>query len=158
MASTDAIEAHRLKCEMAGDVLRSTGAFRLKVNGWSMLPTIWPGDILEIGASATGEAAPGDIVLYGRDERLFVHRVVAFRGGQLITRGDAMPEADPPVPDGGVMGRVQFIVRRGGKNAPSRRLTIGQRAIARLVRSGSLGARTVVRLENLRQNLGTMPS
>lgn len=158
MASARAVEALRLKCEMAGEVLRATGRFRLKVNGWSMLPTIWPGDILEIRAATGDELLPGDIVLYGRDDRLFVHRVVTLQDGQLITRGDAMRQADPPIPGDGVLGKVHFIVRRGRKITPSPRLTIGQRAIAGLVRSSNLGARTVVRLENLRHNLGTMPS
>jgi len=34
-----------LKCDLAADVIRRFGALRLRVNGFSMLPSIWPGDI-----------------------------------------------------------------------------------------------------------------
>jgi len=47
-ASSFLAETHALKCELAGEVLRSSGRLRLKVSGSSMLPVIRPGDTLEL--------------------------------------------------------------------------------------------------------------
>ena len=41
-------ESHAVKCELAAEVLRSSGRLRLQVTGWSMLPSIWPGDTLTV--------------------------------------------------------------------------------------------------------------
>src|SRR5262249_37101837 len=39
-------EAHAIKCELAAEVLRFSGRLRLQVGGWSMLPSVFPGDTL----------------------------------------------------------------------------------------------------------------
>jgi len=39
---------HALKCELAAEVLRSTGTLTLQVTGWSMLPSMFSGDMLTI--------------------------------------------------------------------------------------------------------------
>ncbi len=66
-------------CELAEETLRSFGQLRLRVNGASMLPAVWPGDILTITRDAASPALPGDIVLFGRKGRLVAHRVVEVR-------------------------------------------------------------------------------
>ena len=81
-----------MKCDPAADVIRRFGALRLRVNGFSMPPSIWPGDTSRVIAYR-----PGDVVLYSRNGRLFVHRVVEMSGGAVVTRGDSMLDADPPV-------------------------------------------------------------
>jgi hypothetical protein len=40
----------RLGCELVADVLRAGGEARVRVMGTSMLPALWPGDILVIHA------------------------------------------------------------------------------------------------------------
>ena len=81
-SSTTAIgrSAYALKCELAGEVLRSSGTLRLRAMGWSMLPTVWPGDTLVIERIHSDAVSEGDIVLFGRDRRVFAHRVVAKSG------------------------------------------------------------------------------
>ena len=109
-------DVNALKCELAGEVLRSSGTLRLQVTGWSMLPAVLPGDTLVIEHIHSGAVSPGDIVLFGRDRRFFVHRVVAgsqSQSGAVLTRGDALPATDPPVPAGDLLGRVSFILRNG---------------------------------------------
>ena len=56
---------------------------------------------------------PGDVVLFSRNGRLFVHRVVEMSGGAVVTRGDSMLDADPPVAVSDVLGRVESIERGG---------------------------------------------
>jgi len=37
-----------LGCELAAEVLRSSGRLRLRATGTSMLPAVWPGDVLSV--------------------------------------------------------------------------------------------------------------
>ena len=62
---------------MAADVLCRSGELRLRVTGASMLPSLWPGDLLLIRRAQLSEIAPEDLVLFSRQQRFFVHRVLA---------------------------------------------------------------------------------
>jgi signal peptidase I len=140
-------EAHAVKCDLATEVLRSSGSLRLRVTGLSMLPTVWPGDTLIIQRTSADAVSAGEIVLYGRDRRFFVHRVVkaALDGDStLVTRGDAMPQADFPVSAQDLLGKVAFIVRDGRLVEPGRNLNIRQKAIAALAQKSEIAARVVV--------------
>jgi len=92
-----------LKLSLALDVLRSEGEARLTVGGGSMLPSIWPGDILDIGRVHAAELSPGDIVVFAREQRLVVHRVVGMRrvGTRLFSPPEATARPEP-------MGRYQL--------------------------------------------------
>src|ERR1039458_9326454 len=63
-------------CELAAEVLRSSGSLRLRAIGASMLPAIWPGDVLTVQRRDAENAQPGDIVLFARGGALVAHRVV----------------------------------------------------------------------------------
>src|SRR5256885_11953051 len=85
------------KVNLAADVLHHFGSARICVQGSSMLPSIRPGDQIELQSTPISEIKQGDIVAYRRDDRLFVHRVVARDGQEVVTRGDTLPQADAPV-------------------------------------------------------------
>jgi hypothetical protein len=142
--------ANALKCELAGEVLRSSGKLRLRVTGWSMLPSIWPGDTLLIESASANQVFDGEIVLFGRDRRLFVHRVVAglraADNSHIITQGDGMPRPDPPVANSALLGRVSHIMRNGCYIEPGTKLRLLQRFMAALVRRSELAARLIVRV------------
>ena len=139
----DAISS--LKCELASEVLCLSGHLRLQVNGWSMLPSVQPGDTLMIERANLSEVSTGDIVLFGRDQRLFAHRVVAKRSraanAVIITRGDAMPHSDLPVIDTQLLGRVSYIVRNGRLIRPAKSLLLSERVEAAIVQRSSSAAR-----------------
>jgi hypothetical protein len=59
---------------LAVEVLQKTGVLRLSASGYSMLPTLCPGDILTINRESLGAIHPGDIVQYSREGRFFIHR------------------------------------------------------------------------------------
>lgn len=147
-------ETRALTCELATEVLVSSGRLRLQVTGWSMLPTIWPGDTLLIDRAAAHEVCAGDIVLYNRNRGFVVHRVLAApecdqKAGTLLTRGDAMPAPDPPLADSDLLGKVSFILRDGRCIEPRRTLRISERAVAALVRSSHFAARVVVGIHGM---------
>jgi signal peptidase I len=155
--------AHQLKCEIGCESLASSGALRLRVNGWSMIPTVWPGDVLIISKYEQREVQAGDIVLYRRAERLFVHRLIGGNGQDrqyVVTRGDSMPESDPPLPRQDLLGKIDCIVRNGRRIAPAKSVPLPHRAIAALVQSADIGARAVFGVRNLYQSvqpLGVQP-
>lgn len=149
-------EAHALKCELAADVLLSCGKLRLKVTGWSMLPSIWPGDVLVIDRVESVQISNGDIVLYRRDRRLIVHRIVKTRHcpreGMVLTRGDAMPAPDLPVSEHDLLGRVSWILRRDRCITPRPGVSVTERCIALLVRRSMIAAQLFVRMHEFLAN------
>jgi signal peptidase I len=123
------------KIELAAALVRSVGRLRMAAVGSSMLPAIRPRDLLLIRRCSMRSARVGDVVLFMRDARLFVHRVVSARGAQLITRGDALDTPDEPIGSAELLGRVERVVRRGRVMRPSA-CRPGSRWAARLLRLG----------------------
>ena len=143
---------HSLKCELASESLRLSGSLRLKVRGWSMLPTIWPGDTLVISRLDGRELVQGDIALFQRESRFIVHRVLSKSTSnikQVLTRGDAMLQHDAPVATDDLLGQVDFILRNGRKVEPSRNLGLTQCAVAGLAQRSEVGARVIVGIQQL---------
>jgi len=102
---------------LVADVLLRSGrlrqSVRLRVHGESMLPALWPDDVVEIASCSPEDAQPGEIVLALRDGRLFLHRLLApCEPSGFLLRGDSMPGPDPQFPPGAMLGR---LVRRVGE-------------------------------------------
>jgi hypothetical protein len=113
-----------LSCGLAAEVIRRFGTVRLRVTGSSMLPLVGPGDVLVVHRRTALDFAPGEIAVFWRHQRLFAHRVVARISDHgeclLLTRGDALPENDPPVSSGELLGRVAAIERGSRRLLPLR--------------------------------------
>lgn len=101
------------KRDLIAEVAREFGEVRLKVTGTSMLPSVWPGDILTVSRRSAAELVPGQIVLCYRNRAFVAHRLVAKRGDSVITRGDSLPHQDRPFRDDEVLGEVVSILRDG---------------------------------------------
>jgi len=103
--------------------LQAFGTACLRALGGSMQPAIHPRDILVVAGCRADDLRPRDVVLFARDGRLIAHRLidVGTRAGRrvLVTRGDALWTADPPVDAGDLLGRVVAVGRRGVFRAPS---------------------------------------
>ncbi len=108
---------NQVKNKLAADVLRTTGKVCLAAFGYSMLPSLWPGDLLTVEARSSEQIRVGNIILFSRDGRFFIHRVVdtfsANSGRCLIARGDALPETDAAVLPEEVLGKVTGVRRSG---------------------------------------------
>ncbi len=100
---------------VALDVLKKFGRLRLRAWGQSMLPAVWPGDVLTVKRCRPEQLERGEIVLYRRGERLFIHRVTSLQEADgarwVVTQGDATPHSDPPVAASEVLGCVTNIAR-----------------------------------------------
>jgi hypothetical protein len=139
--------AHRdfetIGCELAAEVLRRSGQLRFRATGASMLPSVWPGDILLVHRDEPRNAHPGDIILFAREGRLFAHRVTevrspksGVRGSEIripnpesrlqnpespiefVTRGDALSANDPPVSSQEFLGRIVAVEHGTAHHTP----------------------------------------
>jgi hypothetical protein len=106
-----------IKLELATEVLRTSGELRFVASGTSMVPAVFPGDILIVRIQPIERARCGDVALWSREGRFYAHRIVrtAKADGQaaIVTRGDALSQDDPPVGSDEFLGHVCWVVRRG---------------------------------------------
>ena len=130
-----------VKLDLATEVLASFGRATLPVTGSSMFPSMQPGDILEI-RRATCPVPTGEVVVFLRQARLVVHRVVGQTGDLYITRGDRLRFPDAPVHAAAILGRVTAIERRARRISP--RLTVLCRIGSSVLRHTEFGTRVAL--------------
>jgi phage repressor protein C with HTH and peptisase S24 domain len=112
--------------EVIVDLLQRGHAVEFRVRGDSMHPVIRDEDVMHV--EPVREVATGDVVLVQAERGLTAHRVVSVLEGVVVTRGDNAPEADDPLPVARVLGRVEWVVRRGRKRG------VGPSIVAEMLR------------------------
>jgi signal peptidase I len=148
-SSVPANPAAALKCDLAGEVLRSSGSLHFSASGWSMLPTIWPGDTVLVEHVSPSQIQVGDVALIARHGRLCGHRVIVRASSERshwITQGDAVPHADSPASESELLGRVTHVIRAGECVALTAKRDASQRLASTILRFSSFMARTVAYL------------
>jgi signal peptidase I len=100
-----------LGCELVAEVVRRFGGARLKVAGASMLPAIWPGDVITVRPRNIAALRRGQVVLFRREGMLAAHRITRIHGGLLTTRGDSLRHDDPLVGESDLVGQVVCLER-----------------------------------------------
>jgi signal peptidase I len=140
---------------LAEEVVRTFGQVRLRAFGTSMVPAILPGDLISIQRAGLAEISSGQIVLYSKKDRLFIHRVVrhsviSISGNVnepcLITRGDRLLQDDPPVTSSELLGRVVFIERGKIQFKPEAQPSGCRSLFARVLRSSDRATYLYLRL------------
>jgi signal peptidase I len=125
---------------------------RLRVFGESMLPALWPGDVVEIQGCSLDEARPGEIVLALRDGRLFLHRFVArCAPDTFLLRGDSMSAPDLPYPSDAFLGRLARSTYGGNNSCAAPRLALAMnwsRTVGMLLCYCSLARRLALKLHS----------
>ena len=153
--------------ELLAEVARNFGEIRFKATGDSMLPSVWPGDLLTVRRQSFSEFRPGQIVLYergasgrlpvaGENAQLVAHRVIDCSGDfsgdlgprQLVTRGDSLPCNDAPVHEDQILGRVVSISRNG--RPIDLDFTRSRRIAAWVLRRSDLAGRVLLRFTRFR--------
>jgi len=145
--------AHR---ELLAEAARKFGEIRFKATGDSMLPSVWPGDLLTVRRQSFSEFRRGQIVLYervaGENAQLVAHRIVDCSGDrsgrQLITRGDSLRRNDAPVHEDQILGRVVSISRKGRPIGLD--FTRSRRIAAWVLRRSDLAGRVFLRFTSIR--------
>jgi signal peptidase I len=125
------------KTILAAEVLQSGGSLRFRTLGTSMVPSLWPGDVVAIDSRPAADLAVGDIVLVCRDERFFLHRLIEVRDADnelcFITRGDALTVTDPPVRECQILGALRHIERNCRLVQTARGRSLLNRCMARIL-------------------------
>ena len=155
MTTTEDLRAAAQR-ELLVEVARNFGEIRFKATGDSMLPSVWPGDLLTVRRQSFSEFKSGEIVLYereaGENAQLVAHRIVDCSGDrsgqQLITRGDSLPCDDAPVHEDQILGRVVSISRNGRPISPD--FTRSRRIAAWVLRRSDLAGRVFLRFTSIR--------
>src|SRR5258708_18627588 len=116
MQSTPDIRAIA-KHELLAEVVRAFGEAKIKVTGDSMLPSVWPGDVLTIRRQRFDEWQPGQIAVFLRDSLghtgLVAHRIIGWTGSLLLTQGANLRHPDAPRSQEELLGRVVSVTRNG---------------------------------------------
>jgi signal peptidase I len=135
------------KRDLTAEVIRRFGEGRLKVTGTSMLPSVWPGDVLTVRRRSASELPIGSIVLCYRSQAYVAHRLVRKCDRDLITRGDSLSFDDPSFRPEEVLGAVVSIVRNG------RQVTLTpawwHRICSLMVRHSELCTRVLLRMRRM---------
>ena len=98
-----------LVTDFVQDVLAREGAAWVSAASSSMAPLIQSGDELCLAPPQAGRVRAGAVIAFRRGGELVVHRVVRRGPAGVVTRGDALPAADAPVPWSDVVARVAAI-------------------------------------------------
>jgi signal peptidase I len=117
---------------------RAVGYEAGKANGTSMEPALHHGDALVLGGVDAASVQVGDIVWALHEGWPIMHRVVyvytdATGERIVVTKGDNLAEADPPVRASDVQGRLVAKVPALGASARAIGLEDGYRLLVLLV-------------------------
>ena len=145
------------RIDLAAEVLYRFGEVRFVAYGSSMVPSIYPGDLLTVHSNDVAAARRGEIVLFLLGGRPYVHRITRKWPERsrvvFATRGDALPKEDPSVDASQLLGRVTAIERRGKRVAIVTKPGPFMRAARWAVRSSVAFTRLLLFAHQLRMRL-----
>lgn len=103
-----------MKRKREGRIAQATS--EIKFFGFSMYPSLKPGDTLLVRDVPTRDISKGDIVCVKNGDKYLAHRVVRIEKGKektkITTKGDNISTFDPPLyKTGGLIKRVVMIKR-----------------------------------------------
>jgi Peptidase S24-like len=139
---------HEARLDLAAEVLHRFGEVRFVAQGSSMIPSIYPGDLVTVRSESIADACCGEIVLFLLGGRFFVHRLTRKWPERdrvvFATRGDALHQEDPSVDGTQLLGRVTSILRRGKPVKFAAHLSPWMKVARCAVRNSETFARTLL--------------
>jgi Peptidase S24-like len=140
--------AQETRLELAAEVLHRFGEVRFLAQGASMIPSIYPGDLLTVSSKNAGDARCGEVVLLLTGGRFFVHRVVCKRPDRnrivFVTRGDALSQEDPSIDASQLLGCVTNVLRNGKPVKLSSHLSPWMKFLRWIVRNSATSAKVLL--------------
>ena len=99
----------------------NTGALGFEptvLSGPSMRPKIWAGDLVITKEVPVDEIQVGDIIKFDQHGRYVIHRVIRIENDKspitFVTKGDNLADADSPISEYQVKGKVVAILPKAG--------------------------------------------
>jgi hypothetical protein len=149
--------AQEARLNLAAEVLHRFGEVRFVAHGSSMIPSIYPGDLLTVRSESIADARCGEVVLFLLGGRFFVHRVMRKwpERNRIVfaTRGDALTREDPSVDGSQLLGRVTSILRHGKQVKLATRLNAWTRLLRWGVQNSDTFAKTLLAAHLLRTRI-----
>lgn len=109
------LDTRYLILETSHQILKDGIPIRCKVGGISMLPLLWPGDVIIIDPIIIEQIAIGDIVVFKQDNRLVAHRLISISNINnskfLFTKGDSNLKRDEPFSAESLIGIVRNVIK-----------------------------------------------
>ncbi|MBA3900198.1 MAG: signal peptidase I [Bacteroidetes bacterium] len=100
---------------LSTELLASNHGVKLRLGGYSMYPSLKPGDIATIEQSPFKTLAPGDVITFKRQGRWIAHRLIKKETVQgetiLHTKGDSCLKMDETVTAESYAGKIISIER-----------------------------------------------
>ena len=133
--------------------LAEHGSFVTRAQGVSMQPLIRPGrDLVEISQKGSDRCKKYDVVLYKRDGKYILHRILEVRPHDYVIAGDHQIYKEYGVTDADIIGVLSAVIR-DGKRIPVTdknylryvRLWCGLYPVRKAVRNGKAAALILVR-------------
>lgn len=142
---------------LAAEVLRHYGELRFVARGSSMIPSVYPGDLLTVRREQESATRRGELVLCVRENRFLLHRITRQcpKDGRLMfaTQGDALRHEDPLVERDQLLGRVTSIVRLGKRIDSPQKENSWMRFLRWCVRNSQAVATSLLRWHSLRSRM-----
>jgi len=154
----DALQSKQeARLDLATEVLHRFCEVRFVAQGGSMMPSIYPGDLVTVRSESIAGVRCGEIVLFLLGGRFFVHRVTRKWSERdrvvLATRGDALSQEDPSVDGSQLLGRVTSILRHGKQVKFAARLSPWRKFARWAVRNSETLARILLAAHLLRTRI-----
>lgn len=96
-------------------ILDKNISIRIALSGNSMMPFLRQGDEAIVTRAAIYDLNTGDIVIFKKQEQYIAHRLltktIGINGYILTTKGDACKEADNPISENEIIGKVIQVTR-----------------------------------------------
>ena len=98
--------------------LAERGSFVTTAQGVSMMPLIRPGrDLVEISRKGDDRCKKHDVVLYKRDGKYILHRVLEVRPEDYVIAGDHQIYKEYGITDADIIGVLSAVIRKGKRIA-----------------------------------------
>ena len=128
--------------------LAERGSFVTTAQGVSMTPLIRPGrDLVEITRKGEARCKKHDVVLYKRDGKYILHRVLEVRPGDYVIAGDHQVYKEYGVTDADIIGVLSAVIRKGKRISVAdpnylryARLWCGIYPVRKVIRAGKASA------------------
>lgn len=133
--------------------LAERGSFVTAAQGVSMMPLIRPGrDLVEITRKGEARCKKHDVVLYKRDGKYILHRVLEVRPNDYVIAGDHQIYKEYGVNDEDIIGVLSAVIRGGKRIAVTDpnylryvRLWCGLYPVRKTIRNGKAAALRLLR-------------
>jgi signal peptidase I len=105
--------------ELSTELLASKHSVKLRLGGFSMYPSLKPGDVATIEQCPLTALKPGDVIAFKVQNRWIAHRLIKKEEAEgiiiLHTRGDSCLNMDKPIKADSYAGKIISIERNNNE-------------------------------------------